>query len=94
MPVNTITPDPNVLLSTNLGSTATGDISIGATDSAETIASKINTAAANIGITANAETTTTLGTISAAGSVSFSLNGTLVTGSVADVSDLTDLRGH
>jgi len=90
-PAQTITADATVLLSTNLGSTATGDISIAATDSAETIANKINNAAANIGITAKAETSATLGTISAAGSVAFSLNGTLVTGSVSDTSDLTDL---
>lgn len=90
IPGNTVTADATVLLSTNLGSTETGDINIAAGDSAATIANKINLAAEDIGITAKAETEVTLDTISADGSVSFSLNGTAITAAVT-TTDLSDL---
>jgi flagellin len=59
--------------------------------SAANIATAINAAAASIGITATASNSTTLGTLTTAGSVAFTLNGSAVSATVADVNDLSNL---
>jgi len=74
-------------LTTNKG-TATG-ISYAAGADAKTIAAAINTAASNIGITATATSSATLGNLASAGTVSMTLNGSSVSAVVTDKSDLS-----
>ncbi|SDX14062.1 flagellin [Nitrosomonas eutropha] len=86
---NGVTAEANLALTTNKG-TATG-ISYLAKDDAKTIAAAINTAASNIGITATATNSATLGKLSGAGTVSMTLNDSSVSAVVTDKSDLSSL---
>ena len=59
---------------------------------ASEIASAINAQSAAIGVTATATNTATLSGLSAAGTVSFSLEGSAISAVVADANDLTSLK--
>jgi len=84
---NGVLAETNLALTTNKG-TATG-ISYAAGADAKTIAAAINTAASNIGITATATSSATLGNLASAGTVSMTLNGSSVSAVVTDKSDLS-----
>lgn len=86
---NGVTAETALVLTNNKG--ATGDITYAAGDDAKTIAAAINTAASGIGITATASNSATLGNLSGAGTVSFTLNGNSVSVNVTDTSDLSGL---
>jgi flagellin len=58
---------------------------------ADAIATAINTAGANVGVTATASNSAVLSGVSAAGTLSFSLNGSAVSAVVADQNDLSSL---
>lgn len=86
---NGVAATSSLALTTNKG-TATG-ISYLNKDDAKAIAAAINTAASNIGITATATNSATLGKLSGAGTVSMTLNGSSVSAVVTDKSDLSSL---
>lgn len=78
-------------LTVTVGSQTSGQISYAANAGADAIASAINTAAGSLGVTATASNSATLGSLSAAGVVSFSINGQAISANVTDTSDLTAL---
>jgi flagellin len=84
---NGVTVEADLALTTNKG-TATG-ISYAVGADAKTIAAAINTAASNIGITATATNSATLGNVASAGTLSMTLNGSSVSAVVTDKSDLS-----
>ena len=84
---NGVAVEAALSLTTNKGA-ATG-IGYAAGDDAKTIAAAINTAASNIGITATATNSATLGNLGSAGTVSMTLNGSSVSAVVTDKSDLS-----
>lgn len=86
---NNITSETDLVLTNNKGST--GAIAYAADADAKDIATAINTAGSSIGITATATNTATLGTLGAAGTISFSVNGQAVSAVVTDASDLSGL---
>ncbi|MEK7779587.1 MAG: flagellin [Pseudomonadota bacterium] len=86
---NGVAVEADLSLTTNKGA-ATG-ISYAAGADAKTIAAAINTAATNIGITATATNSATLGNLGSAGTVSMTLNGSSVSAVVTDKSDLSSL---
>lgn len=86
---NGVAVEAALSLTTNKGA-ATG-IGYAAGDDAKTIAAAINTAASNIGITATATNSATLGNLGSAGTVSMTLNGSSVSAVVTDKSDLSSL---
>ena len=86
---NGITAETDLQITTNLGTTAA--ISYAADSSAEDIAAAVNLAGATNGVKADATTTTTLGGLSAAGTVSFTLNGQVISAGVGDTTDLSSL---
>jgi flagellin len=86
---NGIAAETNLTLTTSAGSTS--PISYGANAGADAIASAINAAAGTIGVSATATNSSTLSLLSAAGDVSFDLNGIAVAANVADKNDLTNL---
>ncbi|MBS0425067.1 MAG: flagellin [Proteobacteria bacterium] len=86
---NGVAAETDLALTTNKG-TATA-ISYAAGADAKTIAAAINTAASNIGITATATNSATLGNLASAGTVSMTLNGSSVSAIVTDKSDLSSL---
>ncbi|HEX6707075.1 MAG TPA: flagellin [Albitalea sp.] len=69
----------------------TSPITYAANAGADAIASAINTAGGNIGVTASASNSAVLSGVSAAGTLSFSLNGSAVSAVVADQNDLSSL---
>ncbi|GAB2523916.1 flagellin N-terminal helical domain-containing protein [Lysobacter humi (ex Lee et al. 2017)] len=69
----------------------TSPITYAANSGADAIAAAINTAGSGVGVTATASNSTTLSGISAAGAVSFTLNGSAVSANVADPNDLSNL---
>ena len=69
----------------------TSPITYAANAGADAIAAAINTAGANVGVTATASNSAVLSTVSAAGTLSFSLNGSAVSAVVADQNDLSSL---
>ena len=73
------------------GNGTSAAISYAADSSAKTIADAINAKTGNIGVTATASNATTLGNLGAAGTVSFALNGSNVSATIADTSDLSAL---
>lgn len=75
---------------TNGGGTSSA-ISYAINSSAKTIADAINTAAGSLGVIATASNSATLGTLGAAGTVSFVLNGSNVSATVTDTADLSAL---
>ncbi|MCB1935359.1 MAG: flagellin [Nitrosomonas sp.] len=86
---NGVTVEADLVLTNNKG--ATGAISYAVGSDAKTIAAAINAAGSNIGITAEATNSASLGNISEAGTVSFTLNGNSVSATVTDTSDLSGL---
>jgi flagellin len=86
---NGVTAEANLTITTSAGTTSA--ISYAADSSAAQIASAINSAAAGIGVTATASNSTTLAGLSAAGTVTFSLNGQAISAAVADQNDLSNL---
>ncbi len=73
----------------NGGTTAAFGYAVGA--DAKAIAAAINANAASVGVTATATNSTQIGGVSAAGTVSFNLNGQAISASVTDTTDLTSL---
>jgi flagellin len=86
---NGIAAETNLTLTTSAGSTSA--ITYAANSGADAIAAAINAAAGAIGVNASASNSTTLSLLSAAGNVSFTLNGVAVAANVADKNDLTNL---
>ena len=86
---NGVTVEAGLVLANNKG--ATGNIAYAAGSDAKTIAAAINTASSSIGISATASNSATLGNIASAGTVSFSLNGSTVSATITDPSDLSGL---
>ena len=73
------------------GGGTTSAITYAANAGADAIASAITTAGANIGVSATASNSTTLASLTAAGTVSFTLNGSSVSAVVNDQNDLSGL---
>ena len=78
------------------GPTGTAGVSVGAGATAKAIADGVNAESANTGVKATARTETTLGTLSAAGTVSFSLygsnsSGVAISANVVSTNDLSPL---
>ncbi len=65
--------------------------SLTTTGGAREVAAAINSAASGIGITATASNSTTLSSLSAAGTVSFSINGQAISTAVTDQNDLSSV---
>lgn len=86
---NGVTVEADLVLTNNKG--ATGAIAYAVGADAKTIAAAINTAGSNIGITATATNSATLGTLSEAGTISMTLNGNSVSAVVTDKTDLSAL---
>lgn len=95
--VNGVVAETDLTLTNSAGSTSA--ISYAISSSAKTIATAINTAGSSLGITATATNSTTLGTLSAAGTVAFTLFGGDTSASssaaisvvIADQNDLSNL---
>ena len=86
---NGIAAETNLTLTNNKG--VTGAISYAAGADAKAIAAAINAASTNIGITATATNSATLGNIASTGTVSMTLNGSSVSVNVTDTNDLSGL---
>ena len=86
---NGIAAETDLTLTTSAGSTSA--ITYAANSGADAIAAAINAAAGTIGINATASNSTTLSLLSAAGNLTFTLNGVAVAANVADKNDLTNL---
>ncbi len=71
--------------------TSTTPITYAANSGADAIATAINNAASNLGITATASNSATLSAVSHAGTVTFSLGASAISASVTDVNDLSNL---
>ena len=76
---------------TTTGGGTSSAITYAANASATDIAAAISTAGANIGVSATATNSTTLGTLTAPGTVSFTLNSSAVSAVVTDQNDLSSL---
>jgi flagellin len=87
---STIGQETNLKVTTASGGTSS-TITWAAASGADTIANAINAGTANIGVTAKATNTATLGTISEAGNVSFTLNDQSIVANINTTSDLTSL---
>ncbi|MBL8328409.1 MAG: flagellin [Rubrivivax sp.] len=88
--VNGIAAETDLVLTTAQGG-STSAISYAISSGADAIATAINNAASSIGITATASNSTTISALSAAGTVSFTLNGQNVSAVIADQNDLSNL---
>tara|TARA_R110000822_G_scaffold19219_5_gene62831 strand:+ start:69 stop:1523 length:1455 start_codon:yes stop_codon:yes gene_type:complete len=88
--VNGVTAETDLSITTNAGSAT--NIGYAVNSGADDIASAINSAASGVGVTATATNSTTLSGLSAAGAISFTLNGSAISASVANPSDLTALK--
>ncbi|SFD90656.1 flagellin [Nitrosomonas sp. Nm166] len=86
---NGVTVEADLALTTDKGTVS--NISYAADSDAADIASAINTAASGIGITATASNSTTLDTVSAAGDITFNLNGTAISATITATNDLSAL---
>jgi flagellin len=86
---NGIAAETNLTLTTSAGTSSA--ISYAINSGADAIASAINTAGANVGVTATATNSTTLSGLSVAGAVSFTLGGQAVAATVTDQNDLSSL---
>lgn len=86
---NGVAVEADLALTTSKGAATAISYAVGS--DAKTIAAAINTAASNIGITATATNSATFGSLSAAGTVSMTLNGSSVSAVVTDKSDLSSL---
>jgi flagellin len=89
---NTIAVEAGLTVSTVNGGT-TAAFGYAALADAKAIATAINTNAASVGVTATASNSATLSAVSAAGTVSFTLNGSAISAAVTDPTDLTALMG-
>ncbi len=92
---NTIAVEAGLTVNTVNGGT-TAAFGYAALADAKAIAAAINTNAASVGVTATASNSATLSSLSAAGTVSFTLGGTstaAISAAVADPTDLTALMG-
>ncbi len=87
--VTAVTAATAFTITTTAGTTS--PITYAANAGADAIATAINSGAANIGVTATASNSTTLSSLSAAGTVTFTLNGQAVSAAVADQNDLSSL---
>jgi flagellin len=86
---NGIVDETDLVITT--GGISTSPISYPADSGADAIAAAINTATSGNGVTATATNSTSLSLLSAAGDVSFKLNGQNVAATVADKNDLSNL---
>ncbi len=86
---NGVTAETDLALTTNKGTATAITYAVGA--DAKTVAKAINDAASNIGITATATNSATLGKLGSAGTISMTLNGSTVSAKVDDKSDLSSL---
>jgi flagellin len=86
---NGIGAETNLTLTTTAGTSSA--ISYAANAGADAIAGAINTAGANVGVTATASNSTVLDQLSAPGTVSFTIGGQAVSAAVADQNDLSAL---
>lgn len=86
---NTVAAETDLTITTDAGTTSA--ISYAQHSSAADIAAAINSAASGLGVTATASNSTTLDSLSAAGTVTFDLNGQAVSAVVADQNDLSEL---
>lgn len=95
-PLNAITADTSAVITTT-GGGASEAISYADDASAAEIAAAINTAASSVGITATADNSVTLSSLSAAGTISFDLAGqdgvaaTSIAATITDANDLSSL---
>jgi flagellin len=87
--VTAATAATNFTITTTAGTTS--PITYAANAGADAIATAIHTGAANVGVTATATNSTTLSSLSAAGTITFSLNGQAVSAVVSDQNDLSSL---
>ena len=87
--VTAATAGTNFTITTSAGTTS--PITYASNASAKDIAAAINSAASGIGVTATASNSTTLSSISAAGDITFSLNGQAISATIADQNDLGSL---
>src|SRR6267142_7224046 len=86
---NGIAAETNLTLTTTAGTSS--PISYAANAGADAIATAINTAGANVGVTATASNTTVLDQLSGPGTISFTVGGQAVSAVVADQNDLSSL---
>ncbi|HBV20901.1 MAG TPA: flagellin [Nitrosomonas sp.] len=86
---NGVLVEADLVITTNKG--ATGAISYAVGSDAKTIAAAINSAAADVGVTATASNSATLGNVGSAGTVTMTLNGNSISANVTDASDLSGL---
>jgi len=86
---NGVTVETDLTITTSAGTSSS--VAYAVDSGADTIAAAINSAASGIGVTATATNSTTLASLSAAGTVTFNLNGQAVTSTVADQNDLSSL---
>jgi len=95
--VNNVTAETNLTITTAAGTTSAISYAAGTagslttTGGAREIAAAINSAASSLGVTATATNSTTLASLSAAGTVTFTLNGSAVSAVIADQNDLSNL---
>ena len=86
-----VTAETDLSLTTANGGTV-NSISYAQYASAKDIASAINTAASDIGISAEASNSTTLSNLSSGGNVTFSLNGESIAANITNAGDLSELK--
>ncbi len=86
---NGVTAETDLTLTTSAGTTSA--ISYALDSGADAIATALNSAGIGIGVTATASNSTTLASVSAAGTITFNLNGQAVSAVVADQNDLSSL---
>ncbi len=86
---NGIAAETNLTLTTPAGTSSA--VSYAANAGADAIATAINTAGANVGVTATASNSTTISALSGPGTVSFTIGGQAVSAAIADQNDLSAL---
>lgn len=86
---NGVAVEADLSLTTDKGTVS--NVSYAVDSDAADIATAINSAASGIGITATASNSTTLDTISAAGDITFDLNGTAISATITATNDLSAL---
>ena len=89
---NTVAIESDLTITTLNGGT-TAAISYAALSDAKAIATAINNAAAGVGVTATATNTASIGSLGSAGNITMTLNGSAISATVADTTDLTALMG-
>ena len=86
---NGVGAETDLTITTTAGTTSA--ISYAANAGADAIATAINSAASSIGVTATASNSTTLNGLTAAGTVTFNINGQAVSAVIGDRNDLSSL---